>query len=95
MSADSGLATFRDSGGLWEGHDIEDVATVRGWERDPEAVLTFYNKRRKQAFQATPNSGHIALAELEAHARLDEEVHVYVFAEVLQTVKQCLDIPRH
>ena len=71
MSADSGLATFRDSGGLWEGHDIEDVATVRGWERDPEAVLTFYNKRRKQAFQATPNSGHKALAELEAHFDID------------------------
>ncbi|HKL14329.1 MAG TPA: Sir2 family NAD-dependent protein deacetylase [Balneolaceae bacterium] len=71
MSADSGLATFRDSGGLWEGHDIEDVATVRGWERDPESVLAFYNKRRKQAFKATPNSGHKALAELEAHFDID------------------------
>jgi NAD-dependent deacetylase len=67
MSADSGLATFRDSGGLWEGHSIEDVATVHGWERDPHSVLDFYNKRRKQAFHATPNSGHQALAELEAH----------------------------
>lgn len=65
MSADSGLATFRDSGGLWEGHDIEDVATVRGWERNPEQVLSFYNKRRKQAHRAKPNEGHKALAELE------------------------------
>ncbi|WP_340105495.1 SIR2 family NAD-dependent protein deacylase [Rhodohalobacter sp. 8-1] len=65
MSADSGLSTFRDSGGLWEGHDIEDVATVRGWKKDPERVLDFYNKRRKQSGEATPNKGHKALAELE------------------------------
>jgi len=67
MSADSGLSTFRDSGGLWEGYDIEDVATIRGWKRDPERMLDFYNKRRKQAFRATPNKGHHTLAELESH----------------------------
>lgn len=67
MSADSGLSTFRDSGGLWEGYEIEDVATVHGWKKDPERVLAFYNKRRKQAFQATPNKGHRAIAELETH----------------------------
>ena len=65
ISADSGLATFRDSGGLWEGHDIENVATILGWKRNPEQVLSFYNKRRKQAYKASPNEGHRALAELE------------------------------
>ncbi len=65
MSADSGLSTFRDSGGLWEGFDIDEVATVHGWNKDPEKVLDFYNKRRAQAAKAQPNPGHIALAELE------------------------------
>jgi len=67
MSADSGLSTFRDSGGLWEGFNIDDVATVYGWQRDPETVLDFYNKRRAQAFDAEPNAGHRALADLESH----------------------------
>lgn len=65
MSADSGLSTFRDSGGLWEGFNIEDVATIDGWERNPEQVLDFYNKRRAQAANAEPNPGHLALTELE------------------------------
>lgn len=65
MSADSGLATFRDSGGLWEGYDINEVATLDGWHRNPERVLDFYNLRRKQAFEAEPNQGHKALARLE------------------------------
>lgn len=67
MSADSGLATFRDSGGLWEGYDVMDVATPEGWNTDPEMVLDFYNKRRKQAFSAQPNKGHKAIAKLEDH----------------------------
>lgn len=67
MSADSGLSTFRDSGGLWEGFDIEDVATIYGWQKDPERVLEFYNQRRIQAGNATPNKGHAVLADLESH----------------------------
>lgn len=67
MSADSGLATFRGAGGLWEGFDIEEVATVEGWRRDPETVLEFYNKRRVQAADAFPNEGHRALSRLENH----------------------------
>lgn len=67
MSADSGLSTFRDSGGLWEGFTIDEVATVQGWIKDPEMVLEFYNKRRAQAAKAQPNPGHKALAELEKH----------------------------
>jgi len=65
MSADSGLATFRDSGGLWEGYDISEVASLEGWNRNPEKILDFYNLRRKQAFEAHPNQGHKALARLE------------------------------
>jgi len=65
ISADSGLATFRDSGGLWEGYDIEDVASISGWYRDQVTVLDFYNKRRKQAYDAQPNDGHYAIANLE------------------------------
>ena len=66
MSADSGLRTFRDSDGLWEGHDIQQVATPQGWEDDIELVLDFYNERRKQAHDASPHEGHEALAELES-----------------------------
>jgi len=65
MSADSGLQTFRDSGGLWEGYDVQEVATTRGWKKNPEKVLQFYNERRKQAHNAEPHAGHRALAKLE------------------------------
>jgi NAD-dependent deacetylase len=67
ISAESGLATFRDAGGLWEGYDINDVASIQGWERDPENVQNFYNLRRKQASEAQPNPAHKALAGLEQH----------------------------
>lgn len=67
ISAESGLATFRDSGGLWEGYDIGQVATPEAWRKDPQTVLEFYNLRRKQASEAQPNSAHLALAELEHH----------------------------
>ncbi|VBB45162.1 NAD-dependent protein deacylase [uncultured Paludibacter sp.] len=65
MSAESGVATFRDAGGLWEQHRIEDVATPEAFRRNPELVLEFYNKRRKQLFEVEPNEGHRLLAELE------------------------------
>jgi NAD-dependent deacetylase len=65
ISAESGIATFRDSGGLWEGHRVEDVATPEGWRRDPELVLDFYNQRRKNALDVKPNKGHEILVELE------------------------------
>lgn len=65
ISADSGLATFRDAGGLWEGFEIQDVASIEGWHRDKEKVLEFYNMRRKQVFEADPNPGHYAIADLE------------------------------
>jgi len=65
ISAESGLKTFRDSGGLWEEHRIEDVATFEGWQRNPQLVLTFYNERRKQLINAEPNAAHNALVRLE------------------------------
>jgi len=65
MSAESGLSTFRDAGGLWEQHRVEDVATPEGFRRNPEMVLNFYNERRKQLLNAKPNDGHRALAALE------------------------------
>jgi len=65
ISAESGLKTFRDSGGLWEEHRIEDVATFDGWQRNPQLVLNFYNERRKQLILAEPNAAHKALVRLE------------------------------
>lgn len=67
ISAESGLSTFRDSGGLWEGYKIEEVASPEGFKRNPKQVLDFYNLRRKQAFKAQPNSAHIAIANLEKY----------------------------
>jgi NAD-dependent deacetylase len=65
VSAESGLATFRDSNGLWEQHRVEDVASPEGFERDPELVWKFYSLRRDQAKSVEPNAGHRALAEIE------------------------------
>lgn len=65
MSVESGLSTFRDSGGLWDRYPVEDVATPEGWERNPALVQGFYNKRRKELLTVEPNAGHKGLAELE------------------------------
>lgn len=65
VSAESGLKTFRDSDGLWEGYRVEDVATFQAWRKDPELVLEFYNVRRKGVLEAKPNAAHTGLAELE------------------------------
>jgi NAD-dependent deacetylase len=67
ISAESGIPTFRDAGGLWEGFRVEDVASPEGWYRNPELVLDFYNQRRKNALEVKPNRGHEILAELEDH----------------------------
>lgn len=65
ISAESGLRTFRDSDGLWEGYNVEDVATPEAWHRNPQLVLDFYNERRKNVAAAKPNAAHIGLATLE------------------------------
>jgi NAD-dependent deacetylase len=72
ISAESGLRTFRDSDGLWEGYNVEDVATPRAWKRDPKLVLEFYNLRRRHVLDAKPNRAHTGLAELEN----DFDVHI-------------------
>ena len=65
VSAESGIKTFRDNGGLWEEHKIEDVATFEAWQRNMDLVLEFYNQRRKQLLECLPNAAHFALAKLE------------------------------
>lgn len=65
MSAESGLATFRDADGLWANYRVEDVATPEGWLRNPELVLDFYNQRRKELLEVLPNKGHQGIADLE------------------------------
>ena len=67
MSAESGISTFRDSGGLWESYPVEQVATPEGFYRNPALVLNFYNARRKELIGAKPNEGHNLVAELEKH----------------------------
>ena len=65
MSAESGIATFRDADGLWEGHDVMEVATPEGFANNPKLVLDFYNQRRAQLKEVEPNQGHIQLKNLE------------------------------
>ncbi len=72
ISAESGLKTFRDAGGLWEGYNVMDVATPEAWQRNPEMVQRFYNERRKQIIAAKPNAAHFALVDLEK----DFDVHI-------------------
>ncbi|WP_222984454.1 SIR2 family NAD-dependent protein deacylase [Flagellimonas meishanensis] len=67
MSAESGLKTFRDANGLWEGHDVMQVASPQGFAQNPELVLEFYNQRRRQLLEVSPNAGHLALVDLESH----------------------------
>jgi len=67
ISAESGISTFRDSGGLWEGHDVMEVASPEGWRKNRELVLDFYNQRRKQAMGCEPNEAHLELARLEEY----------------------------
>ena len=71
VSKESGVDTFRDSGGLWEGHNVEDVATPDGWKRNRELVLEFYNQRRRQLKDVLPNSAHKAIAELDKNEDYD------------------------
>lgn len=72
ISAESGIKTFRDADGLWEGHDVMEVASPQGFAKNPELVLDFYNQRRRQLTEVTPNAAHISLVDLEDHF----EVHI-------------------
>lgn len=75
MSAESGIATFRGAGGLWEGHRVEDVATPEAWVRDPELVTRFYNERRRAVWEAQPNKGHQQLADWQ------DRMHVQIITQ--------------
>ena len=91
ISAESGISTFRDAGGLWEQHRIEEVASPEGWASNPELVLKFYNLRRKQLFSVEPNAGHKALVDLEK----DYDVQVITqnvddLARASPAVRQCI-----
>ena len=72
MSAESGISTFRDSGGLWDQYPVEQVATPEGFAENPELVINFYNARRKELLKSKPNKGHIGLAEMEK----EYEMHI-------------------
>jgi NAD-dependent deacetylase len=72
MSAESGIKTFRDSGGLWEQYKVEEVASIEAWYRNPDLVQRFYNERRRQLENAVPNPGHTGLVKLES----DFDVHI-------------------
>jgi len=65
VSAESGISTFRDADGLWEGHDVMEVATPQGWAKNQELVLKFYNDRRRQLKEVVPNVAHYAIKKLE------------------------------
>ena len=71
MSAESGISTFRDSDGLWERYRIEEVATPQAWANDSNLVTRFYNMRRKQIMEVTPNEAHTRIAELEKHFNVE------------------------
>jgi len=75
ISAESGLKTFRDADGLWEGYNIEDVATPQAWKKNPALVQKFYNERRKSVLEANPNAAHQSLVELE------EKYNVYIITQ--------------
>ena len=70
MSAESGISTFRDSGGLWDRYPVEQVATPEGYAANPKLVIDFYNERRKQLLEVQPNRGHELLAELEKNFKV-------------------------
>ncbi|MDX5584181.1 MAG: NAD-dependent deacylase [Aureibaculum sp.] len=104
ISAESGLKTFRDADGLWEGHDIMEVASPIGFERNPALVLDFYNQRRRQLLQVSPNSAHVGIAQLEnnyevtivtqnvddLHERAGSTRVIHLHGELLK-MRSCLD----
>ena len=83
ISAESGLKTFRDGDGLWNGYDVYEVATPEGWRKNPRLVLDFYNARRRDVAAALPNAAHIGLAELE------KDFHVTVITQNIDNLHEC------
>lgn len=108
VSAESGLKTFRDMGGLWHEHRLEEVASPQGWQRDPATVLRFYNERRRGVLAARPNAAHEAIARLEEryevvvitqniddlHERAGSSQVLHVHGEILKARSTGLNPPR-
>ncbi len=90
ISAESGLKTFRDSDGLWENHNVYDVATPEAFERDPELVLNFYNERRHQVLEAKPNQAHLAFGE--AVPMMEEVIPLVEMADILLVIGTSLAV---
>lgn len=104
ISAESGIKTFRDADGLWEGHDVMEVATPEGWRKNKLLVLDFYNQRRQQLLKVTPNNAHLALAALEdqfevniitqnvddLHERAGSSKVIHLHGELLKA-RSCVD----
>jgi NAD-dependent deacetylase len=104
VSAESGLKTFRDNGGLWEGHDVYRVASPQGWLQDEKLVLDFYNRRRAEVLKAQPNAAHLGIAALEAacevtvvtqniddlHERAGSSRVIHLHGEILK-MRSCRD----
>ncbi len=91
MSAESGISTFRDSNGLWENYDIQQVATPEAWNKDPALVQRFYNERRKNILEAKPNQAHQYIAKLQAHLmyRLLRKI-LMIYMSVLVATASCI-----
>ena len=83
MSAESGISTFRDSGGLWENYDVSKVASIEGWYEDPDLIQRFYNDRRAQLNTVKPNNGHKIIAELE------KDFQVTVITQNVDNLHEC------
>lgn len=102
MSAESGISTFRDAGGLWEGHDVMEVASPEGWRKNPTLVLNFYNQRRRQLKTVEPNEGHLSLKRLEEfydvhiitqnvdnlHERAGSQRVIHLHGELLKVISE-------
>ena len=89
MSAESGISTFRDSNGLWENYNVEDVASIEGWYRNKNLMLDFYNARRRELEKAQPNEGHIYVA------RLQERYNVTVVTQNIDNLHGSTALPEH
>ena len=89
VSAESGFATFRDTGGLWEQYNVNDVASIEGWYRNRKLVLDFYNQRRAQLKDAKPNAAHVAIAELEKQYKVSVITRMWTTCTSVRVLPTC------
>ena len=97
MSAESGISTFRDAGGLWDKYPVEQVATPEGYAANPQLVIDFYNERRKQLVEVKPNRGHELVADLEKllmRGLLQKKTHFQTLFLLLKAARRCFIVMR-